>query len=163
MVDRIFVYCLCNEGARLKLKYLNVEMSIRMRPLNSLALNDPSRFQSKNPGYRNPLSWAHRCQGHLTRIRLNLAPQPPYNTIVANAIQKSHLHPLTNFLSCKTITSERQKNHEPLDLDVHLDKVCGFADKLLPSNRSRDKWVVDVRVCRGHLVGLLKSVGYQMW
>ena len=58
MVDRIFVSCLCKKRARVEHKYSNVETSIRMRPLNSLALNDPSKFWSKKPGCRNPLSWA---------------------------------------------------------------------------------------------------------
>lgn len=42
--DRMLVSCLCNEGAREKHKNSNVKTSIHMRLLNSLALNEPSKF-----------------------------------------------------------------------------------------------------------------------
>ena len=59
MAKRNLVSCLCKFGARVVHKYSKVETSIRMRPLNSLALNEPNRFWSKNPGLCNPRSWAH--------------------------------------------------------------------------------------------------------
>ena len=79
--DRMLVSYLCNEGARVEHKNSNVETSIRIRPLNSLALNEPSKFRSKNPGCPNPLSWAHKRRGLLTRPTVNLC-----NIIDMNAI-----------------------------------------------------------------------------
>ena len=71
MANRMFVSCLCNNGARILHKYSKIETSIRIRPLNSLALNDPSKFWSKKPGWCIPLSWAHNRRGHLPWSRMN--------------------------------------------------------------------------------------------
>ena len=60
IAKRNLVSRLCKCGARILHKYSKVESSIRMRPLNSLALNEPNRFWSKNPGLCNPRSWAHK-------------------------------------------------------------------------------------------------------
>ena len=60
MAKRNLVSCLCKSGVRVVHKYSKVETSICMRPLNSLALNEPKRFWSKNPGLCNPRSWAHK-------------------------------------------------------------------------------------------------------
>ena len=60
MAKRNLVSCLCKSSARVVHKYSKVETSIRMRPLNSLALNEPNRFWSKNLGLCNPRSWAHK-------------------------------------------------------------------------------------------------------
>ena len=63
MAKRMLVSCLRKSGARVPHKYSKVKTSIRIRPLNSLALNEPNRFWSKNPGLCNPRSWAHkRCE-----------------------------------------------------------------------------------------------------
>ena len=61
--NRMFISCLCKNGARVLHKYSNVDTFMRIRPLNSLALNDPSRFWSKKPGRCNPFSWAHNRRG----------------------------------------------------------------------------------------------------
>ena len=81
MVDCIFVSCFYKKHARMEHKYSNVEMSIRMRPLNPLALNDSSKFWSKKLGYHNPLSWAHSHRGRLPCTRLN--------TCTASVMQQS--------------------------------------------------------------------------
>ena len=62
--NRIAVSLLCSNGARVLHKYSKVEMSIRIQPLNSSALNDPNKFWSKKPGWWRPCSWAHnlRCR-----------------------------------------------------------------------------------------------------
>ena len=60
MVKRNLMSCLCKSGARVVHKYSKIETSIRMRPLNSLALNEPKRFWSNNHGLCNPRSWAHK-------------------------------------------------------------------------------------------------------
>lgn len=63
MANRMFVFRLCKSGARVLHKYSDVDTSVRMRPLNSLAVNESKRFWSKKPGRCKPLSWAHnrRC------------------------------------------------------------------------------------------------------
>ena len=76
IADLMLVSCLRKVGARVEHQYSNVETSIRMRPLNSLALNEPTRLRSKNPGCCNRLSWAHKRQGRLARTRMN-----PYTVI----------------------------------------------------------------------------------
>lgn len=63
IADRMLVSCLCIEGARVEPKNSNVETSIRIRPLSSLALNDLSKFRSKKPGCYNPISWADKPRG----------------------------------------------------------------------------------------------------
>ena len=70
MTKRILVSCLNKSGARILHKYSKVETSIRIRPLNSLALKLPNMFWSKNPGLCNPLSWAHKCRWCLPFPRL---------------------------------------------------------------------------------------------
>ena len=79
--DHMLVSCLCNEGERVEHKNSNVETSIRIRPLNSLALNKPSKFRSKNPGCPSSLLWAHKRRGLLTRPTVNFC-----NIIDMNAI-----------------------------------------------------------------------------
>lgn len=76
MVPRMFVSCLCKSGVRVLHKYSKVDTSILMRPLNSLALNKPSKIWSKNPGWCSPLSWAHSLRSRLPCRRLN-----PYSAI----------------------------------------------------------------------------------
>lgn len=44
VANRMFVFCLRNNGAGVLHKYSKVETSIRIRPLNSLALNNPNKF-----------------------------------------------------------------------------------------------------------------------
>ena len=66
MANCMLVSCQCKSGARVVQKYSNVETSIRMRLLNSLALNEPIRFSSKKPGWCNPLSCAHNRRGRLS-------------------------------------------------------------------------------------------------
>ena len=68
-------------------KYSKVETSIRMRPLNSLALNEPNRFWSKNFGLCNPRSWAHKRRCCLPLDNLNHALQVS-NLILADATVK---------------------------------------------------------------------------
>ena len=68
---RMLVSCLCMAGASVDYKNSNVETSIRIRPLNSLALNEPSKFQSKNPGSNNPLSCAHKRRGLFVRVAIS--------------------------------------------------------------------------------------------
>ena len=65
----MLVSCLVRKGARVLHKYSNVDTSMRIRHLNSLALNDPNKFWSKNPGRCNPLSWAHNLRGQDARSR----------------------------------------------------------------------------------------------
>ena len=60
MAKRMLVSCLFKSSARIPHKYSKVETSIRIRPLNSLALKLPNKFWSKNPGLCNPRSWAHK-------------------------------------------------------------------------------------------------------
>lgn len=85
--------------------YSNVETSIRMQPLNSLALNEPSKFRSKNSGPRNHLSYAHRCRGRLPCTRMNPCTATACNTVVA---WSSYLRVLTNSPLCRTVTTETQ-------------------------------------------------------
>lgn len=60
MVKCNVVSCLYKSSARVVHKYSQVKTSIRMRPLNSLALNEPKKLWSKNPDLCNPRSWAHK-------------------------------------------------------------------------------------------------------
>ena len=60
---------LVSAGARVTHKYSNVDMFMCIRPLNSLALNDPNKFWSKKPGQCDPLSWAHKLRGRDARSR----------------------------------------------------------------------------------------------
>ena len=71
MARRNLVSCLCKSGARVLHKYSKVDTSIRMRPLNSLSLNDPNSNWSKKPGLCNPRSWAHKHRCCLPLHNLN--------------------------------------------------------------------------------------------
>ena len=77
----------CTSTLYAKHKYSKVETSIRMRPLNSLALNEPNRFWSKNFGLCNPRSWAHKRRCCLPLDNLNHALQVS-NLILADATVK---------------------------------------------------------------------------
>lgn len=63
----MLVCSLCIKDSIVEHKNLNVKTSIRIRPLNALALNEPSKFRSKKSGSYNPLSWAHKRRGLLAR------------------------------------------------------------------------------------------------
>ena len=71
MAKRMFVSRLCKSGAIVLHKYSKVETFIHMCPLNSLALNEPNTFWSRNPGWCNPRSWAHRRRCCLPLHSLN--------------------------------------------------------------------------------------------
>ena len=92
MVNRMYVSCFCKWDARVLYKYSNVKTSIRMRPLNSLALNEPKRFRSKKPGWCKPLSWAHNRRCRLRAVAWTYAVQVSCNIIAANATRKSPPH-----------------------------------------------------------------------
>ena len=65
--NRMFVSYLVMKGARVLHKYSNVDTSMRIRPLNSLALNDLNKFWSKKPGWWNSLSRTHTLRGRDAR------------------------------------------------------------------------------------------------
>ena len=71
MATCMSVSCVRKSGARVLHKYSKVEMFIRMRPLNSLTLNEPNKVWLKNLGRCNPRSWAHRRRGRLPLYSLN--------------------------------------------------------------------------------------------
>ena len=86
--DRMFVPCFCIDGANIEHKYSNVEMFICMRDLNSLALNEPRRFRSKNSGYPIPLLWAHIRLSRPAHTRLN----PSAATVTQHICCQCHKH-----------------------------------------------------------------------
>jgi hypothetical protein len=117
--DRMLVSCLSMTDARVKYKNSNVETSIRIRPLNTLALNDPSKFRSKKPGCCNPLSWAHKRWGLLAR-----ASTKPCTAIdMQHICCQYHIEITATSLSKLSIVqysaNYKKKNHEPLCFDVH--------------------------------------------
>ena len=107
MARRMFVSRLCKSGARLLHKYSNVETSIRMRPLNSLELNEPNKFWSKKPGLCKPRLWAHS-----RRCRLPLHSLNPCNASVmqhscCQCHKKLQFHPWPYTPTYWTMTTER--------------------------------------------------------
>ena len=108
MAKRNLVSCLCKSGPRVLHKYSKVKMSIRMRPLNSLSLNDPNRIWSKNHGLCNPRSWAHKRRCCLPLHSLN-----PCNASVKQP----------NCCQCHNITAS-------LSLDIHSKVVSKESCKI---------------------------------
>ena len=143
--NRMFVSYLVMKGARVLHKYSNVDTSMRIRPLISLAFNDPNKFCSMKSDLYNSLSWAHTLCGR--------DAQSCWQPCIANTRQHSWCHYHINIfpwcvdrvLKAMDIDNCRTKKITSLCTSRSMLEGCGVKTKLwvnvLPE---REKY--DVRV-----------------
>ena len=103
--SRMCIFYLVKKGGRVLHKYSNIDTSMRIRPLNSLALNNPNKFWSKIPGRCNPLSWPTHFVGVTREVVANPALPRQSNIVDVIAIEANFRVVLLRFRRPWTLTT----------------------------------------------------------
>ena len=105
-------------------RYSKVPTSIRIRHLNSLALNDPSRFWSKKSGWCKPLLWAYNRLGLRPCIRI--APCSARVKQQSCCQWQATIAPSSlDMLSKVDLELKYNTNYEPLHSRIHVESFDG--------------------------------------